>query len=247
MTEAEWLACAEPKHLHEHVRATLSRRKLLYYTIGCCRRLERFIPIAEVLTPLPIAERFAEGKAVEEELRAALDRTGVVSAGLRAGSMEEAACVCLRYMLQFSAGLVSDRGGFVGKLTFNNAAVTIACGCYPLVALPKPTHPGEEAKLPDDPEWRAAYSAEREFQIHLFRDVAGNPFRPVTLDPAWQTPTVTALARQVYESRDFSAMPILADALQDAGCDDEDVLDHCRGPGPHVRGCWVVDLVLGKS
>ncbi|WP_232069797.1 hypothetical protein [Gemmata massiliana] len=55
------------------------------------------------------------------------------------------------------------------------------------------------------------------------------------------------LAQQVYESRDFSAMPILADALQDAGCDNIDILDHCRGSGPHVRGCWVVDLILGKE
>jgi hypothetical protein len=72
-------------------------------------------------------------------------------------------------------------------------------------------------------------------------------FRPVTFKPVWLTSTVVGLARQMYESRDFSPMPILADALQDAGCDSDDILDHCRGPGPHVRGCWVVDLVLGKE
>jgi len=77
--------------------------------------------------------------------------------------------------------------------------------------------------------------------------VLGNPFRPVSFSPAWQTSTAIALAGQMYESRDFSAMPILADALQDAGCDSDDILGHCRGPGPHVRGCWVVDLVLGKE
>ena len=66
--------------------------------------------------------------------------------------------------------------------------------------------------------------------------------------PAWRTDTALALARQMYESRDFSAMPILADALQDAGCDNDDILNHCRDAnGPHVRGCWVVDLVLGKA
>ena len=70
---------------------------------------------------------------------------------------------------------------------------------------------------------------------------------PVTFSPEWKTDTALSLARQMYESRDFSPMPILADALQDAGCDNEDVLSHCRGPGPHVRGCWVVDLVLGKE
>jgi hypothetical protein len=79
------------------------------------------------------------------------------------------------------------------------------------------------------------------------RDIFGNPFRPVVYDPEWRTPTVLALARQMYDSREFSAMPILADALQDAGCDHAEILDHCRGPGPHVRGCWVVDLILGKE
>jgi hypothetical protein len=81
----------------------------------------------------------------------------------------------------------------------------------------------------------------------LIRDIFGNPFRPVAFDPSWRTSTAVALARQMYESRDFSAMPILADALEEAGCDSPDVLAHCRGDGPHVRGCWVVDLVLGKA
>ncbi|WP_232069567.1 hypothetical protein [Gemmata massiliana] len=63
----------------------------------------------------------------------------------------------------------------------------------------------------------------------------------------WRTSTAVALAAQMYESRDFSAMPVLADALQDAGCDNADILNHCRGAGGHVRGCWVVDLVLGKE
>jgi hypothetical protein len=80
-----------------------------------------------------------------------------------------------------------------------------------------------------------------------FRDIFGNPFRPVTFDPSWRTTTAVAIANHMYDARDFSAMPILADALQDAGCDNDDILDHCRGPGPHVRGCWVVDLVLGKE
>jgi hypothetical protein len=84
-------------------------------------------------------------------------------------------------------------------------------------------------------------------QAGLLRDILGNRFRPVTADPSWLTLTVTALASQMYDSRDFSAMPILADALQDAGCDNADILDHCRGSGPHVRGCWVLDLVLGKK
>jgi hypothetical protein len=82
----------------------------------------------------------------------------------------------------------------------------------------------------------------------LLRDIFGNPFRPARFRPSWRTGTATAIARQMYESRDFGAMPILADALQDAGCDCDDLLAHCRDPqGVHVRGCWAVDLVLGKS
>ncbi|MBP3956241.1 hypothetical protein J8F10_13205 [Gemmata sp. G18] len=85
-------------------------------------------------------------------------------------------------------------------------------------------------------------------QSVLLRDIFGNPFRSVPFSPAWRTSTAVALAAQMYESRDFGAMPILADALQDAGCDSADILEHCRdASAPHVRGCWVVDLVLGKE
>ncbi len=81
----------------------------------------------------------------------------------------------------------------------------------------------------------------------LIRDVVGNPFRPVAVDPAWLTSTAVGLAHGIYDDRAFDRMPILADALQDAGCEDADILGDCRGDGPHVRGCWIVDLVLGKN
>ena len=86
--------------------------------------------------------------------------------------------------------------------------------------------------------------------LHLFRrfqEIAG-PDGGCSFSPDWRTSTVVALAEQMYQFRDFAPMPILADALQDAGCDNEDILAHCRDPeAPHVRGCWVIDLVLGKS
>ena len=85
------------------------------------------------------------------------------------------------------------------------------------------------------------------FVCNLIRDIFGNPFRPVTLDPRWLTSTVIDLARTIYEERVWERMPILADALMDAGCDSEEVIKHCQGPGPHVRGCWVVDLLLRKT
>jgi len=84
-------------------------------------------------------------------------------------------------------------------------------------------------------------------QTELLRCVYGNPFRPIALECAWLTSTVLSLAQQIYDSRDFSPMPILADALQDAGCENDEVLNHCRGEGVHVRGCWVLDRLLGKT
>jgi hypothetical protein len=84
-------------------------------------------------------------------------------------------------------------------------------------------------------------------RIGSLRDVFGNPFRPVTVNPTWQTATVVSLAQAIYDERAFDRMPILADALEDAGCTNADVLNHCRQPGEHVRGCWVVDLLLGKQ
>lgn len=87
-------------------------------------------------------------------------------------------------------------------------------------------------------------------EVTVLRDIFGNPFRPVALDPAWlswNNATVSALAQSIYCDRAFDRIPILADALEDGGCHDPDILGHCRGPGPHVRGCWVVDLLLERA
>jgi hypothetical protein len=83
--------------------------------------------------------------------------------------------------------------------------------------------------------------------VLLLRDVFGNPFRPVALDAYWLEPKVVALAQEIYDHRAFDRLPALAFALEEAGCTNAEILAHCRGPGPHVRGCWVLDLVLGKE
>lgn len=86
-----------------------------------------------------------------------------------------------------------------------------------------------------------------EGRVKILRDIFGNPFRPVAFDPRWGTSDVVGLARAIYDDKAFERMPILADALVDAGCEDEQVIVHCRGDGAHVRGCWVVDAILGKE
>jgi hypothetical protein len=99
-----------------------------------------------------------------------------------------------------------------------------------------------------------AGNSEQAAQVAILRCIFGNPFRPVTLDRAWQSPQVVALAQAAYDDRELPAgtldvarLAVLADALEEAGCDRPDLLGHLRGPGPHVRGCWAVDLVLGKG
>ena len=97
---------------------------------------------------------------------------------------------------------------------------------------------------------KAAAAIERKeqaVQARLARDIFGNPFRLVTLDRAWLTSSTTALAKAIYEERAFDRLPVLADALEDAGCTNADMLAHCRGGGHHVRGCWVVDMILEKE
>jgi hypothetical protein len=94
-----------------------------------------------------------------------------------------------------------------------------------------------------DPAW----ASEKKEQADLLREIAGNPFRQFVVDPRWLTTTAVGLARSIYEERAFDRLPILADALEDAGCDGPELLSHCRGDGPHVRGCWAVDLMLGKE
>jgi hypothetical protein len=101
---------------------------------------------------------------------------------------------------------------------------------------------------------RHVYPEESRRQSALIRDIFGNPFRPVLLDPAWLTPTVTDLATVAYNERalpsgelDTALLAVLADALEEVGCTDSDILGHMRSPGPHVRGCWAVDALTGRS
>jgi hypothetical protein len=128
-----------------------------------------------------------------------------------------------------------------------HAAYRAACTNSEIIKLAQSSIPQFAARENRSKHIEAAERETWKAQVQLLRDIFGNPFRPVAFSPDWRTSTATALASQMYESRDFSAMPILADALQDAGCDNADILEHCRGSDPHVRGCWCVDLVLSKS
>jgi hypothetical protein len=108
----------------------------------------------------------------------------------------------------------------------------------------------QEARSGQAAAWHAMQAASVREQVMLLREVMGNPFRPTNLDPLWLTwagGTVVHLAEGIYEDRAFDRMPVLGDALEEAGCTNESILGHCRQTAEHVRGCWLVDLLLDKA
>jgi hypothetical protein len=107
--------------------------------------------------------------------------------------------------------------------------------------------PDTHVDVDDHRQANERMEVQRVIHCSFLRDIFGNPFRPVTLDPASRTANVVGLAQSIYDERAFDRLPILADALEDAGCTNADILNHCRQPGEHVRGCWCVDLALGKQ
>jgi hypothetical protein len=246
MTETEWLACGDPTAMLEFLRSKASDRKLRLFACACCRRSWRLSERAA--TTLELAERHADGLVTMEAVEANLELlAGEPDSheGARGWSMEMSGLVCGRaYDGAWFSGMAAafaDGDAFGHKVVWPECSKYLRC----LFGNPFPRlHPQRK-------RWLTA-------ALRFVGLIAGNSRRRETsqpdatlatfaVDPSWLTSTVRSLASQMYESRDFGVMPILADALQDAGCDSAEVLDHCRGPGPHVRGCWVVDLVLGKA
>ncbi|AMV26429.1 hypothetical protein VT84_18670 [Gemmata sp. SH-PL17] len=224
MTKVKWLKCFDPHELLEFLVKEASERKLRLFACACCRRALHLVSDDRLPPLVQVAENLAEGPIKAKELK--------------------------RAFRVFSESEQSDTGRSHSNLVFaihSALKSPIDRGYFGL---------GESASCAfgwavgnglNDTQYLEATQQERRQQATLIRDIFGNPFRPVTFSSEWRTDTGLSLARQMYDSRNFSAMPILADALQDAGCDNDNILDHCRSEGPHVRGCWVIDLVLGKE
>jgi hypothetical protein len=238
MTEAEWLACGEPGEMIDHLnerfhakkkgkraaRQSLVRKKRLF-CCGGCRLMWDLITAEQARRAVEVSERFADGEATEAECQKVEEQFE----HLRGRSATESLMFVLAFWTVWSDG----RGNHdTGAIYFCDPAAEYLA---------------HQAARRKGRAWEKAKTAGLAQLSNLLRDTFENPFRPVTFSPQWRTDTVVSLARQMYESRDFSALPILADALQDAGCASAAILDHCRGSGPHVRGCWVVDRVLGNE
>jgi hypothetical protein len=223
MTEAEWRTCASPTAMLEFLEDRASGRKLRLFAAACCRRWWRWLERPESRRAVEAAERFADALVPKAKLRAAE----------RAADTAQAEVCEERDLEDTPLGASSP------------AAVKAAC----MAAF----------AAQEDAEAAAAWAVvlarkkEREAQVVLLHDLFGNPFRSAPLDPGWLSwngGAVARLARAAYDERDLPAgtldngqLQVLADALEEAGCLDAEILGHLRGPGPHVRGCWVVDAV----
>ena len=226
MTEEQWMSRANPIRMVEYLKGTATGRKLRLFTTGCIRLFGQYLDGVPALL-LDTFEEYADERAEYDEVGALKEPLEHLARSAFSSSPAQVVWDMLINLTQLERYRPN---------AYSLARVVVSeVGRVEIYARRDPEC--------DDDEMRRSV---RRTAV-VVRDIFGNPFRPVTFLPEWHTDTVLALARQMYESRDFSAMPILADALQDAGCDSADVLDHCRGPGPHVRGCWVVDLVLGKE
>jgi hypothetical protein len=222
MTEAEWLAATSPGEMLRYVDADAGGRQAYLFSAACLRRIWHLLPGPKSQSVAVALERRADGigdwAAVEEAREAAKEEGHAFETSERRHPRAR------RHSSVYAARAAAEWSPvFIAEI----AAEAIASA-----------HEGTADAI-STPEERV--------QSVILRDIFGNPFRPVVFSPEWRTDTAILLARGMYESRDFSAMPILADALQDTGCDHAEILSHCRGPGPHVRGCCVVDLVLGKE
>jgi hypothetical protein len=222
MTEEEWLASASPEALLDFIEADVSERKLVLFACACWRRLWHLIPAGPARLPVEMAEAFAEG-FIEREQWESAQAHWRMNVGGRA--------------LQRSLGA-----------RINEALVYMGVG--PVTGAVQARAASQAAR--SAAEWAGPWAVEAEArsQCALLRDLAGNPFRPVACNPVWvqwNDGCTVRLAREIYDDRRFDDLPILGDALEDAGCTDEAVLAHARGEGPHTRGCWLVDLLLNKG
>jgi hypothetical protein len=222
MTETAWLKCADSGLMLEHVAAFASGRKLRLFASAACRHVWQPIADSRCLTMLETSDRFADRLASKEELQEA----GAAIAQMESTEAIEAVGDPSRLLLALWALSDADKG-----IEATEAILEVSG-----LLLRGATHSLEE----DDDGY---YSA-------LLRDLFGVPSRPVKVRRTWlewRDSTIPKLAQAIYDERAFDRLPILADALEDAGCTDVDILKHCREPGEHVRGCWVVDALLGKS
>lgn len=242
MTESEWVTGVEPGGMLEFLRNQASDRKLRLFAVACCRRIWHLLVDERSREAVEKLEDHVEGLASSSALAVAA-QAAHAAAELLPDSYAAAAVANAVSALVPGPDLdqeeADEEGPVDNLLAAKNAAFAAAWAMG-------------DALSPDDSGeiWFAATKAEESEQCRLLRCIFANPFRPVPIDPAWlawSDGIVVKLAQAIYEERAFDRMPVLADALEESGCQDQQILDHYRGPGPHARGCWVIDSMLRKK
>jgi hypothetical protein len=223
--EVAWWATTDPGILLHLLISKASDRKLRLFAVACFRHWPNLPEDERYLRAIRALERRAEGTATQAEVDQAGRDAGEVLRELREAVQNELTEARRFVAFTLSRGLLSSTAVYVahGAVERTRLAFDLGAG-------------------------RAWLTTSR--QCDLIREVFGNPFHPPTIDPAWlawNASVVARMARDIYADHAVDRLPLLADALEDAGCTDAELLGHLRGPGPHVPGCWVVDLLLGKK
>lgn len=239
MTDSEWSGTTDLHGMMEFVRGEASERRLRLFACACCRLRWHLLTHPDSRRAVEVAEQYADGLATPDELRSA-GAAAVKVAGPPPDFPVEfpAEPFDSSSEMAWAAAHTAAYQGLSDRVldALNSAALV-----WVAVWHTESPRPGEPRPVPDPK------TTVRQTQADLIRDIWGNPVRPPAVAPDWRTSTVLALAGGIYRDRAFDRLPVLADALMDAGCDHEAMLDHCRGDGIHTRGCWVVDLLLGKE
>jgi len=238
MTEMEWLRCRSPLELLVWIRRSANGRRCRLFNVACCRRVESLLSEPSDVRCLELMEAFADGLGTNP--------SATVAAAAQSAARDLHAAFPRGSRRKWSLSQYLVTAGRAKVLNAVAACARMTCeACWESLVAYRYTQVWQNRR--EERAARLARQGEREVRAHIVRDVFRNPFRTVRLEPKWLSSTVVALANGIYQTRAFDGMPILADALQEAGCDNDDILNHCRGPGPHVRGCWVVDLILEKA
>jgi hypothetical protein len=225
MDQDAWVACDLPDPMFSYLDGRITDRKGRLFGCACCRR-GWHLTTDLVRHAIELAERYADGLVAESEVDAAVN-AAFAARGLNFG-------------MAHAAGPDGTCDVCVSAVWAVAEAVANAAA-----------HPVRD-KTADI--WAEAHARERRIQADLFRDIFGNPFRPPVFEPAWVTDPVARLAQAAYDDREMPAgtlrpspLAAVAAALEDAGCDNEKILGHLRSPGPHVRGCHIVDHLLHRE
>jgi hypothetical protein len=242
MTEAEWLTCVDPQPMLAFLHGKFSDRKLRLFAVACCRRIWHLLTDERMTRAVESAERYADRELTQQDLTAAFDDA-------------ELACIEAYHAVHDPDGPETVAWNIPASfLSSAMDACAAACAAShasnphdPIAPLDAARYARDALARPEDPRRRTLVNLEQKRQADLLRCIYGNPFSPIAMDGPWLSSNVSALAQGIYADLAFDRLPILADALEDAGCTNLDLLNHCRQAGEHVRGCWAVDLLLGKK